>query len=88
MTRIVTTHYRYKRSPRMRPKAAALAGPAIVATKKSRRPAGEGARAAAEAGSSITPPDQDGAAQPSTPRDAERYITATTQSDHPNCGHG
>jgi hypothetical protein len=33
MTRIVTTHYCYKRPPRKRPKAAALDDPAIVTRK-------------------------------------------------------
>jgi hypothetical protein len=68
MTRIVNYVHRYKRPPRKRPKAAALAGPAIIATNKSRRPLG--GQAAAEAGHSIAP--SDGAAQPSTPRDAAR----------------
>jgi hypothetical protein len=37
MTRIVTTTYRYKRPPRKR-KAVALEVPAVVTTKRSRRP--------------------------------------------------
>ena len=39
MTRIVTTTYRYKRPPRKR-KAVALDVPAVVTTKRSRRPTG------------------------------------------------
>ena len=73
--RIVTTIYRYKRLPRKRPKAAALAGPAIVATKKSRHPLG--GQAAAEVGLLNRPAIHDGAAQPSTPRDAERDYAVT-----------
>jgi hypothetical protein len=67
-TRIVTTAYRYKRPPRKR-KAVALEVPVIVATKKSRRSM---ERAAAEVGLLNCPAIHDGAAQPSTPRDAER----------------
>ena len=80
MTRIVSHAHRYKRPPLKNPKAAALAGPAIAATKKSRRSV---KRAATEVGLLNCPAIHDGAAQPSTPRDAERYITVTTQSDHP-----
>ena len=46
MTRIVTTHYRYKRPPRKR-KPVAIEAPAIVTAKSSRRPNLE-AKAAAE----------------------------------------
>ena len=53
--------------------------PWIFATKKSRRPLG--GQAAAEAGHSIAP--SDGAAQPSTPRDAarERDVTPPPAND-------
>ncbi len=37
MTRIVTTHYRYKRPPRKRAKAAAIEAPAIVRVEKKGR---------------------------------------------------
>jgi hypothetical protein len=72
-TRIVTTAYRYKRPPRKR-KAVALEVPVIVATKKSRRSM---ERAAAEVGLLNCPAIHDGAAQPSTPRDAERDCAVT-----------
>ncbi len=71
--RIVTTTYRYKRPPRKR-KAVALEVPVIVATKRSRRSM---ERAAAEVGLLNRPAIHDGAAQPSTPRDAERDYAVT-----------
>ena len=46
MTRIVTTHYRYKRPPRKR-KPVALEAPVIVTTKGSRRTLVEGTKEAA-----------------------------------------
>ena len=68
MTRIVTTHYRYKRPPG-RKKPVALEVPAVVTAKSSRRPIGE--KAAAEM--PFAPVSgRKGAAQPSTPREAER----------------
>jgi hypothetical protein len=48
--------------------------PAVVTTKRSRRPTWKGDGSVF---SSITPPDHDGAAQPSTPRDAERDRAVT-----------
>jgi hypothetical protein len=75
MTRIVTTTYRYKRPPRKKRKAAALEVPAVVITKRSRRPTW---KSGGSVFSSIAPPDQDGAAQPSTLGDAEcdRAVTS------------
>jgi hypothetical protein len=74
MTRIVSYVHRYKRPPRQR-KAVALDVPAIVATKRSHRPTWKGDGSVL---SSIAPPDQDGAAQPSTPGDAERDRAVTS----------
>jgi hypothetical protein len=63
MTRIVTTHYRYKRPPG-RKKPVALEVPAVVTAKSRRRPIGE--KAAAEM--PFAPVSgRKGAAQPSTP---------------------
>jgi hypothetical protein len=73
MTRIVTTTYRYKRPPKKR-KAVALEVPAIVTTKRSRRSM---ERAAAEVVSRSPRRSKDGAAQPTTPRDAERDYAVT-----------
>ena len=73
MTRIVTTTYRYKRPPKKR-KAVALEVPAIVTTKRSRRSM---ERAAAEVVSRSPRRSKDGAALPSTPRDAERDYAVT-----------
>ena len=68
MTRIVTTHYRYKRPPG-RKKPVALEVPAVITAKSSRRPIGE--RTAAEM--PFAPVSgRKGAVQPSTPREAER----------------
>jgi len=72
VTRIVTTTYRYKRPPKKR-KAVALEVPVIVATKRSRRSM---ERAAAEAVSRL-PRHDNRAAQPTTPRDAERDYAVT-----------
>jgi len=74
MTRIVSYVHHYKRPPRKKPKAAALAGPAIVATKKSRRLAGERAQAAAEAGCAMAPPLVTG--QRNQAHRARRNVTA------------
>jgi hypothetical protein len=72
MTRIVTTHYRYKRPPG-REKPVALEVPAVVTTKSSRRPIGK--KAAAEI--QVAPVSgRKGAVQPSTPREAERAAPA------------
>jgi hypothetical protein len=67
MARIVTYVHRYKRPARKR-KAVALEIPTVVATEKSRRRPSK--QAAAES-VSRSPRLQDGAAQPSTARDAE-----------------
>jgi hypothetical protein len=72
MTRIVTTHYRYKRPPRKR-KAVALEAPAIVTAKSSRsQPVGRKKQAAAEVRLHTPVPTGKGAVQPSTPRAAAR----------------
>ena len=69
MTRIVTTHYRHKRPPRNR-KVIAVEAPAVVTTKSSRRPVlGE---TAAEVLAVLPPFREEGATQPSTPREATR----------------
>jgi hypothetical protein len=72
MTRIVSSAHRYKRPPQKKTPVA-LNVPSIVATKKNRHPA-EGAAAEAV---SQSPHLHDGAAQPSTPRDAERDRAVT-----------
>jgi hypothetical protein len=74
ITRIVSYVHRSKRPPRQR-KAVALDVPAIVATKRSHRPTWKGDGSVL---SSIAPPDQDGAAQPSTPGDAEHDRAVTS----------
>jgi hypothetical protein len=74
MTRIVSYAHCYKRSPRKR-KAIALETPAIVTTKRSRRP---NWKSGGSGFSSITPPAQDGAAQSSTRGDAERDHAVTS----------
>ena len=74
MARIVTSTYRYKRPPKKR-KAPALEVPAVVNTEKSRRRPSK--QAAAES-VSRSPRLHDGAAQPSTARDAECDGTVTT----------
>jgi hypothetical protein len=71
MTRIVTTTYRYKRPPRKR-KAVALEAPAVVTTKSRRRPVRGTEEAAAEVSAALPPLREEGAAQPSTPREATR----------------
>ena len=76
MTRIVTTHYRYKRPPRKR-KTVPLEGPAIVTTKSSRRPIWA-EKAAAEV---LHAPCSEGAVQPSTPREVERVIAQPPAND-------
>ena len=66
MTRIVTTHYRCKRPPRKR-KPVALDTPAVVTAKSSRRPV------LGETAAEVVPPaPEEGAVQPSTPREAAR----------------
>jgi hypothetical protein len=84
MTRIVTTHYRYKRPPRKR-KAVALEAPAIVTAKGSRRPPPVGGKgeAAAEVRLHAPTPVREGAVQPSTPREAARVITPPHHSASP-----
>ena len=77
MTRIATTHYRYKPPPRKR-KAVALEEPAIVTTKSSRRPVWE-KQAAAEV--SVTARTTGQRVQPSTPREAERVIAQPPAND-------
>jgi hypothetical protein len=74
VARIVTSTYRYKRPPKKR-KALALEVPTVVTTEKSRRRPSK--QAAAES-VSRSPRLHDGAAQPSTPRDAECDSTVTT----------
>jgi hypothetical protein len=77
---IVTTHYRYKRPPRKR-KAVALDVPAVVTTKSSRRPVwGE---TAAEVPVALPPFREEGATQPSTPREATRVISPPHHSASP-----
>jgi hypothetical protein len=78
MTRIVTTTYRYKRPPRKR-KSAALEAPAVVTTKSSRRPV---LRETAAEGS-VTARRYDGAAQPSTPREAARVAPPANDDRKP-----
>jgi hypothetical protein len=74
MARIVTYVHHYKRPPRKR-KAVALDVPTVVTTEKSRRRPSK--QAAAES-VSRSPRLHDGAAQPSTARDAECDSTVTT----------
>jgi hypothetical protein len=83
MTRIVTTHYRYKRPPRKR-KPVALDMPAVVAA-KSRRPVGGTEEAAAEVMTLTAYPrsGETGATQPSTPREAARVIAQPPANDDP-----
>ena len=79
MTRIVTTHYRYKPPPRKR-KAVPLEAPATVAAKSSRRP-GQG-KTAAEVPPNAPPfSGGEGAMQPSTPREAARVIAPPPAND-------
>jgi hypothetical protein len=72
-TRIGSYVHRYKRPPGMR-RAVALDVPAAVTTKRSRRSM---ERAAAEVGCANCPAIHDGAAQSSTPRDAQRDRAVT-----------
>ena len=82
MTRIVTTHYRYKRPPRKR-KAVALEAPAIITTKsRRRRPVGGTEETAAEVQRAPVP-EREGAVQPSTSRAAERVISPPHHSASP-----
>jgi hypothetical protein len=84
MTRIVTTHYRYRRPPRKR-KVGALEAPAIVTAKSSRRPPVEGIEeeAAAEASEPPAITTTGRRAQPSTPREATRVISPSHLSPSP-----
>jgi hypothetical protein len=80
MTRIVTTHYRYKRPPRRR-KAVALEAPVIVTTKKQPPPIwGE---TAAEVLHTPRFREEGEAVQPSTPREATRVISPPNHSALP-----
>ena len=80
MTRIVTTHCRYKRPARKR-KAAALEVPAIVTTESSRRLPVWGKEEAAAKVSVTTRHDDGGPAQPTTPR-AATPTPATLPADN------
>ena len=71
MTRIVSSAHRYKRPPQKKTPVA-LNVPSIVATKKNRPAEGAAAEAVSQ-----SPHLHDGAAQPSTPRDAERDRAVT-----------
>jgi hypothetical protein len=83
MTRIVTTHYRYKRPPRKR-KAVAVEAPAVVITKSSRRqPVGRKEQAAAEVRLHTPVPGGKGALQPSTPRAAARVAPPANDDRKP-----
>ena len=81
MTRIVTYAHRYKRPPRKR-KAVALEAPAVVTAKSSRR-LSLGGRAAAEVRAALPPFREEGAAQPSTLRQAERVATPANDDRKP-----
>ena len=70
MTRIVTTHYRYKRPPRKR-KAVPLEASAVVKAKSNRRPNLE-AKAAAEVPRAPVSREEGAAVLPSTPIVAHR----------------
>ena len=81
MTRIVTTHYRYKRPPRKR-KAVPLEGPAIVTSvepKKGRRPVG----GAAAEGGEPAPAARAGDIQSSTAPERRRDPAVTTAGKAP-----
>ena len=80
MTRIVTTHHRYKRPPRKR-KAVALDVPEIVTAKSSRRLLPSPDRAAAEVRAALPPLREEGAVQPSTSREAARTIAQPPAND-------
>ena len=73
---IVRTTYRYKPPPRQR-KTAPLAGTAIITTKSSRRPV----RGKTAAEVLYCPQREEGAVQPSTPREAARVIAAPPAND-------
>jgi hypothetical protein len=78
MTRIVTTHYRYKRPSRKR-KAVAIEAPAVVTAKSSRRPVW--GKTAAEVLLHAPVPGGKGAVQPSTPREAARVAPPRANDD-------
>ena len=81
MTRIVTTHYRYKRPPRKR-KAVAIEAPAVVTAKSSHRPVlGE---TAAGVMTLHAPAPETGAVQPSTPRAAARVAPPANDDRKPS----
>jgi hypothetical protein len=75
MTRIVTTHYRYKRPPRKR-KAVALEAPAIVTTKSSRRPPIGGTEEAAAEVQRAPVPERRGSAAKHTARGRTSHFDA------------
>jgi hypothetical protein len=80
MTRIVTTHYRYKRPPRKR-KAVAIEAPAVVTAKSSRHPPVRGTKEAAAEVTRAPTPVREGAVQPSTPREPARVIAQPPAND-------
>ena len=83
MTRIVTTHYRYKRPPRKR-KVAALDISAVVVAKGSRRTSPVGGKGEAAAEDRVPPAYTAGRrAQSSTPRGAARVISPPHHSAAP-----
>jgi len=87
-TSIVTTHYRYKRPPRKR-KPVALEVPAVVTAKSSRRTPPVGGKGEVAAESYVRPfPDEEGTAQPSTPREAARVISPPHHSASPATDDG
>jgi hypothetical protein len=79
MTRIVTTHYRYKRPPRKR-KPVEIEAPAVVTAKSSRRPS-LGGKAAAEVSEPPAIATGGQRAQSSTPREAERVPATPPAND-------
>jgi hypothetical protein len=80
MTRIVTTHYRYKRPPRKQ-KAVALEAPAVVTTKSSRHPPVRGTKEAAAEVTRAPTPVREGAVQPTTPGAAARVEPPPANDD-------
>jgi hypothetical protein len=82
MTRIVTTHYRYKRPTRKR-KPVEIEGPAVVTTKSSRRPVRGTEEAAAEVRLHAPVPRGEGAVQPSTPRETARVAPPANDDRKP-----
>jgi hypothetical protein len=83
MTRIVTTHYRYKRPPR-KGKAVAIEAPVVVVTtKSSRRPPVRGTEEAAAEVDDANLPSRGEASQPSTPRAAARVASPANDDRKP-----